>query len=389
LAIKTLPQLITAVGRTWPVVADATSRGNVKMLKSFLGPAYRGLFQQCAKGASFSNMNPSHKVTFDWQYTRDYPELAKLYNAANSSQWNSNDSIDWSRDVDPLDLSGMLLPDAFCPANILPMWSKLSPLEKSQQRHSLLSWFLSQILHGEQAALYGAAQVMQAVPWLDGKLFGATQVVDEGRHVEVFHRYLHEKMEKVYEINENLYVLTEALMEDPRWDVKFLGMQIMIEGFGLGSFSTIRKVTGEPVLKDVLKYVIGDEARHVHYGVLALERYYKTELNEAELREREEWAFEVCLLLQRRFLAHEIYDEYYTHLFTPKAWDKFVNESALMGFFRSSMFRMIIPNLKRLGLMSERIRPKYEQLGLLHLEGGKAAPELSVAQIMDMPLLSK
>jgi hypothetical protein len=130
LVIKSLPQLITAVGRTWPVVADATSRGNIKMLKSFLGPAYRGLFEQCAKGASFSSMNPSHKVHFDWQYTRDYPELAKLYNAANSSQWNATESIDWSRDVDPLDLTGLLLPDAFCPANVLPMWSKLSPSRK-------------------------------------------------------------------------------------------------------------------------------------------------------------------------------------------------------------------------------------------------------------------
>src|SRR5256885_10570098 len=45
-----------------------------------------------------------------------------------------------------------------------------------------------------------------AVPWLDAKLFGSTQVVDEARHVEVLHRYLTSKLEKLYQINDNLYV---------------------------------------------------------------------------------------------------------------------------------------------------------------------------------------
>jgi hypothetical protein len=151
----------------------------------------------------------------------------------------------------------------------------------------MLAWMLSQFLHGEQGALFAAAQVTEAVPGLDAKLYGSTQVVDEGRHVEVFHTYLTRKLGKLYRIDDNLYVIVDALMTDARWDVKFLGMQIMIEGLALGAFGNIRRVTGDPLLRDVLRLVITDEARHVHFGVLALERLYTCELSEKERRERE------------------------------------------------------------------------------------------------------
>ena len=113
---------------------------------------------------------------------------------------------------------------------------------------------LSQFLHGEQGALFAACEVTEAVHWMDGKLYGSTQVVDEGRHVEVFHRYLHEKLEKVYQVNDNLFTIIDSLMSDNRWDLKFLGMQIMIEGLALGAFGTIRQTTKEPLLRE-LSYV--------------------------------------------------------------------------------------------------------------------------------------
>ena len=38
--------------------------------------------------------------------------------------------------------------------------------------------------HGEQGALMASAQVTEATPIFDGKYYGATQVMDEARHVE-------------------------------------------------------------------------------------------------------------------------------------------------------------------------------------------------------------
>ena len=242
---------------------------------------------------------------------------------------------------------------------------------------------LSQFLHGEQGALFAAAQVTEAVPWLDAKLFGTTQVVDEGRHVETFHTYLTTKLEKLYQIDDNLYVVIDALMTDARWDLKFLGMQIMIEGLALGAFGFLRAATQEPLLRQLLTYVIADEARHVHYGVLALQKFYAAELSPRELAEREDWAFEIAYLLRNRFLAHEFYQEHWAHEMTRPQWDKLVLASEMMSLFRRTMFRRIIPNLKRIGLLSDRVRARYARIGLLAYEHLRAAPDLTAQDLLD------
>jgi hypothetical protein len=378
-----LPKSVDHLLNTGPgLLGEAAASGNLRVLATLLGPAYRGLLRRCAKGADGTEMAVDHSAYFDWRYAREFPEVTRLYEAAKAAQWNASRDIDWSREVDPFDPDRLLLPDSFHPASTLPLWRRMTGRERAVQRHALLAWFLSQFLHGEQGALFAAAQVTEAVPWLDAKLYGSVQVVDEGRHVEVFHAYLTRKLERIYEINDNLYVVIDALMSDGRWDVKFLGMQLMIEGLALGAFGTVRHLTADPTLKDVLKYVITDEARHVHYGVLSLERFYRSELSERERRDREDLAFELSLLLRNRFLMHEIYDEYYAHALSRAEWDRIILESDLMSFYRESMFRRIVPNLKRTGLLTDRIRPRYAALGLLAFEHEKAAPDLTAADLL-------
>jgi hypothetical protein len=375
-------QLLTNLANSGPLLREAVSGGNLKVLRSMLGPAYRGLIQQRGKNEDTTEMQLGYRAHFDWRYARGEKEMTRLYEAAKVSQWNATQDLDWSIQVDPRDAARPVLPDAFLPVASLPAFQQLPAAEKGKQRHAVLSWLLSQFLHGEQGALFAACQVTEAVPWLDAKLYGSTQVVDEGRHVEVFHTYLTRKLEKLYVINDNLYVVIDALMSDGRWDLKFLGMQIMIEGLALGAFGFMRSVTQEPLLKQLLTYVITDEARHVHYGVIALQKFYATELSEGERREREDWALEVALLLRNRFLAHEFYDEHWAHQMSRRAWDKLVLESEMMALFRRTMFKRIIPNLKRIGLLTDRVRPRYAAAGLLEFEGGRAAPDLTAEDLL-------
>jgi len=375
--------LTTLAGDLGPLLRDSTASGNLRVLRSLLGPAYRGFIERRARGAANTVMRASYGVGFTWDYARQYPEMARLYEAAKTSQWNATTDVDWTRQVRRDDPTHPLIPEAWMPPSKLPLWRRLSEKERSVHKHALVSWLLSQFLHGEQGALFAAAQVTEAVPWLDAKLYGSTQVVDEGRHVEVFHTYLTKKLEKTYVIDDNLYVVVDALMTDSRWDMKFLGMQIMIEGLALGAFGAIRQATEEPLLREILRYVITDEARHVHFGVLALARHYRVALSERDRREREDWAFEVSLLLRNRFLAREIYDEYYGHLMTRREWDALVLGSDLMLSFRKTMFRRIIPNLKRIGLLSDRIKPRYARIGLLEYENEPAAPELTARDLLE------
>ena len=352
---------------------------------SSIGPsAVRGTLLKRGKQNSPTLMPASHAAYFDWSYPHDFPEMAELYERAKRGQWNGDD-LPWHTDVDPFDPERPLVPEDFFAYEVLEemMGVRFTPREKGELQHSMVSWMLSQFLHGEQGALFAAAQVTEAVQFFDGKLYGATQVVDEGRHVEVFHRYIDTKLEKLYQINDNLFVIIDALMHDGRWDMKFLGMQIMVEGVALGAFGTLYRETREPLLRELLRNVIRDEARHVHYGVLALREHIITELSERERREREDWALTVALLMRNRFLAYEIYEEFFEHRLTRAQWREAVGVSPGMNRFRHVMFSRLVPNLREIGLLSARIRPHYARVGLDKYFGGLAADKLTGDRMLE------
>ncbi len=352
-------------------------------LLASLGPAgLRGMLLKRGKQGAPTRIRASHKAHFDWDYPADQPEMAELYQRAKRGQWNGDD-LPWSTDVDPLNPEVPLIPSSFIDPRVLNKHGiYLKPDEEMKFRHSVTAWMLSQFLHGEQGALYAAAQVTEAVQFFDGKLYGATQVMDEGRHVEVFNRYLEQKLGRLYLINDNLYVLIDALMTDSRWDMKFLGMQIMIEGLALGAFGTLYRQTHEPLLKQLLRMVIQDEARHVHYGVIALRDHFQNELSERERHEREDWAYEVALLMRNRFLAYEVHEEWFPATLTRAQWRRLVDEIPGMVEFRQVMFSRLVPNLREIGLMTPRILPHYERAGLMKYFGGKSANQMTAESML-------
>jgi hypothetical protein len=347
-----------------------------RVLAALAPSGVRGLVLQRGKQGVPTTTRASHATRFLWSCPKDNPEMRELYTRAKAGQWDSDTALAWGTSVDPYDPSTPLLPEGFLDFDALAgAGIKLDAKERKRLVHSVAAWMLSQFLHGEQGALFAAAQVTEAVPFFDGKLYGATQVMDEGRHVEVFHRYLDTKLEKLYQVNDNLFVIIDALMADARWDMKFLGMQIMVEGLALGAFGTLYHQTKEPLLKSLLKYVIQDEARHVHYGVLAL-RDHLLQLGDAERREREDWAFEVALLMRNRFLAYEVYEEWFEGVLPRAAWREFVTHTPGMHRFRQTMFSRLVPNLREIGLISPRLVPRYGKVGLLEYMGGLSADRL-------------
>ncbi|MGB5811783.1 MAG: ferritin-like domain-containing protein [Polyangiales bacterium] len=359
-----------------------TETKNPKVLRAMGPSGVRGLILQRGKQGVPTKMPSHHEVHFDWTYPADQPEMRDLYDRAKEGQWNGAD-LPWHIDVDPENPEVPIIPPEFMSYDDLrSMGIKLTELEKRRLNSSVAAWMLSQFLHGEQGALFAAAQVTEAVQFFDGKLYGATQVVDEGRHVEVFHRYLDTKLNKLYQINDNLFVIIDALIQDSRWDLKFLGMQIMVEGLALGAFGTLYQMTSEPLLKELLRNVIRDEARHVHYGVVALREHFNTALSEAEQREREDWAFEVAILMRNRFLSIEVYEEWFEHKITRKQWAEMVTNSPGFELFRQVMFQRLVPNLREIGLLSDRIKPHYERVGLMKYFDGRSADELSGDQLI-------
>ena len=131
----------------------------------------------------------------------------------------------------------------------------------------------------------------------------------------------------------------------------------------------MQQITSEPLLKKLLRYVMSDEARHVAFGVLSLQEFYK-ELTDAEMRERQEFAFDVARRLQRRFAHTEMWarmgvdpDAIY------RTMDK-VNPPA-QQVFQQLLFSKIVPNCKKLGLLDAAdgwLRQRFTEIGVIQFE---------------------
>ena len=323
-------------------------------------------------GPSIETLETILDVTYTWGYQDTRQKLRDLYDKAVRAQWIADDVLPWH--LTP-DLSKPMGPPELMPLFGSDILRRMTETEKQQLNIETSAWTLSQFLHGEQGALLATAQLVDSVGDLDSKLYASSQVMDEARHVDVYNRYLHQKIGVSYPVNPHLKTLLDMVLKDSRWDMKFLGMQIMVEGLALGAFGTLYRQTKEPLLKNLLKYVIQDEARHVHYGVLALRDHMK-QLTDSEKREREDWAFEVALLMRNRFLAYEVYEEWFEGVLPRDKWREFVTNTPGMHQFRQTMFSRLVPNLREIGLITPRLLPRYEKVGLLKYMAGLSADRL-------------
>ena len=301
----------------------------------------------------------SFETAFRWDYDDGRDSLLKLYAKGKQRQWDAADRIDWSQDLDPENPEQ--LPDETIPIFGSAAFERLDRAGKAELRRHFQSWQLSQFMHGEQGALICTAKIVQQVPSMDAKFYAATQVIDEARHVEAYSRLLHDKFELAYPINPHLKTLLDQVLSDSRWDMTYLGMQVLIEGLALAAFATIRDSSQNPLAASVNAYVMQDEARHVAFGRFALRDYYPT-LTQAERNEREEFAVEACYLMRDRFQGEEVWER----LGLPvEECARHMYGSSFMGAFRSALFSRIVPTMKDIGLWGPKIRKAYEAMGII------------------------
>jgi len=315
---------------------------------------------------------------FLWDYERNRDQLVTLYNKAMGSQWNSVTDLDWSTDVDPERLvaeqdSPMLAVTRIAgtlPGSPLGRWSEKEYLQLGIE---FFKANLSQFMHGEQGAMMTAAKIVETVPWIDAKYYASTQTMDEARHTEVFAKYLSLKLGEAYPMSPFLKSQIWSLLEDSRWDIAYLGMQIVIESLALAAFGDMLRRTEEPLLKKLLRYIMSDEARHVAFGVLTLSEFY-ADLSEAELLERQEFMIDATLNSRARAT-------------TPEVWGRMgVDQDAVLPYileaagqakinpargFARGFFAKLVPNTRKLGLLDANngyLRERWGEAGLLEFE---------------------
>jgi hypothetical protein len=323
--------------------------------------------------AHAETLSTTFPTTFTWDYAHQDAGLTRLYDHAKRDQWDGATALDWRLNVEP---EAENLPDSQIAIYGTQIWERLTKRERERLRHESMAWILSQFLHGEQGALLATAQLVDAVPVMDAKLYAATQVMDEARHVEVYDQYLRTKLEKVYPINPHLKTLLDQILGDSRWDMKYLGMQILVEGLALAAFGFIRSYANEPLIRDLTAHVMRDEARHVAFGVISLRDFYARNFTAAEIRERQQFTYDACVLMRDRFLARDVWermgmpaDECCTYAL----------ESPSMIEFRRMLFSKIVPNVKKLGLLDDWLRGRFAELGILQYEDLESSDEAVLA----------
>lgn len=306
------------------------------------------------------------KTIWVYSYEQEIQKLSELYEKAKKEQWNASSDIDWSYEVD---VEKMALTSYLPPLLFQEVWDELDEKKKIELATSEISWIMSQILHGEQGALLVASQLVSCAPVYDEKLAAAVQVMDEARHVEVFHRYLTTKMNKEFPITPHLETLMKNILSESRWYFKFVGMQILVEGLAMGIFGTLEKFGEEPLGVQIVRYVMRDEARHVAFGVLAL-REHINELPESEKKELAEFAYEGCVHLKNRVTDQSMVWE---DVGLPREkMQEVLERSPVFQEFLTLMFSRVVPNLKKLGLLPDYLRSHYDKLGILKYEDFEA-----------------
>ena len=294
---------------------------------------------------------------YNWDYTDADTRIKKLYELGKELNWNGSIDLDWSNSLKKGEppIKAELIARMEGPLAALPEEERLEYMRHDQ------AWTLSQFLHGEQGAMLVASQLVSCAPTYQAKLYAASQTFDEARHVEVFARYIKEIHGIEYPINKSLKALIDKILSDERWDLKFIGMQIIIEGLALAAFQTTKETSNCPLLRQLVHYVIRDEARHVTFGVNYLQEFLET-LTEEEVEDRAMFAYEACVVMRARIINTELPARWFG-MSEEEILEMVVNDDT-QDMFNNMLFSRVMPNLKKIGLLTDKVMPLYEDLNL-------------------------
>jgi rubrerythrin len=328
---------------------------------------------------------------YNFNYESEIDQLRSLYANALERQWIAVRDLDWETEIDREAFS-RTFSLAGVPIQQTAFWTSMKEDLRWEVSRRSAAFMLSNFLHGEQGAMMVAGQLVNAVPHMDGKFYAATQTLDEARHVEVFAAYI-KKLGEVYPIAPALKMLLDNILAAEDWKKKAVGMQVVAEGLALYSFRDMRNQTEEPLLKKLLTYVSRDEARHTGYGVKYLSAIVPT-LSEREKEELEDFAFTAAQLLIDSRVANTVRANVF------KLWEeagvdmqealqtimkdreRVAAEMQRTGGRLGPLRGFVIPTLSSIGLFSERLRARFEEMFLANV--GPNAMR-AIGDVKDLP----
>ena len=307
-------------------------------------------------------------TTFEMDYSVDAPDLRRLYENAKRDQWNASKDIPWDAAPSP---DGRIIADELIDIYGSPLWEGLSEADKVALNRRIAAWRLGVLMYGEQGALLACSQMVDLVEGTDHKFFQATQVMDEARHNEVLKRYISERLEDIsYPMPKNEVELFESILGESKWYLKTIALQLVAETFAVSLFKMMAESAKDPVLGEVCRRILSDESRHMGFGMLSLPNVVAN----ATAREREELEDYTCYALEKTLIGFFPVEPYRDLGFSQAQItevQRYRRETAAKNdyapfrkYFKREMHGAMVTNLARLGLLTERVRPRLAAIGV-------------------------
>jgi para-aminobenzoate N-oxygenase AurF len=310
----------------------------------------------------------SMTTTFELDYAVAEPDIRRLYENAKRDQWNASRDIPWS---EPGSDDGRVIADELIDIYGSPLWERLSEKDRVALNRRIAAWRLAVLMYGEQGALLACSQLVDTVRGADFKFFQATQVVDEARHNEVLERYIAERLDGVrYPMPKNERDLFDSILSEGRWYLKTIALQLVAETFAVSLFRMMAESARDPVLGEVCRRILGDESRHMGFGMISLPQVVR-EASAGERREMEDYTMFALEKTLSGFFPLEAYEDLGMTAADIEEVKRYRRETAARNdyapfrkYFKRDMHGSMVQNLARIGLLTERVRPRLEALGI-------------------------
>ncbi len=307
-------------------------------------------------------------TVFELDYHVTEGEIRRLYENAKRDQWNASRDVAWDAPAAP---DGRIIADELVDIYGSPLWAALGEAERVELNRRVAAWRLSVLLYGEQGALLACSQMVDLVTGADHKFFQATQVMDEARHNEVLDRYLTARLGGLrYPMPDNERDLFDSILTESRWYLKTIALQLVAETFAVSLFRMMAESARDPVLGEICRRILQDESRHMGFGMLALPRVVR-EASPAEHRELEDYT---CFALEKTLNGFFPLEAYRDLGFSRAQIDEVRRyrretaarqaEAPVRKGFKREMHASMINNLARLGLLTDRVRPRLAAMGV-------------------------
>ena len=325
------------------------------------------------KDPAYNAANPKHFIPMmdKERYGERSNAFDKIISATHKHFWDPLDKKYIDFDV-PFDLENEHIVDPKghfgLELDIPSVAERLNDKQKIKLNNESFRFVLSQILHGDQAALSLSASLCHVLRDPGAQEYAANQTREEARHVTGFTKYIESRWGSPYKVGPTLGRVADDIVSSDVVYKKIVGMQMMIEGLAMGAFAIAHEDTNDPVLKTLLKYTMSDEAFHHKFGKIWADRTVP-KLSESEHIKVEDWAEKIFTELLFNLINPFEKKEVYASVGLDAKWvqqefEKYIDQSDVIKEEmkkNNNIFRVLVKTLLKAHIITDRTKATYAE----------------------------